>query len=195
MPSNQTGLMALILQLYKFTIMKKRFLFLLLTCAALFACKPAEEPQTNTISEELLKSYFPYQETDRIAFFNDLIGDMNYTVVKTSFLNEEGQMILTVVMEGANIRGDKLCHLSLQAIVTENHILNIGYNQALISDDMINANNISSSASGTFVYDVQKDGNLPQTIKLSNESIIKQQEGLTYFLDYDSEKWYFKKRL
>ena len=187
--------------------MNKKLLLLLAGCVVMFGCKSADEPQTSTgepqnekmITEQVLKSYFPYKNGDRIVYFNDLIGDMNYTVVESAFRNESDKMILSVNMFGYDVMGNQLCILSLVGEVTEKHLLKIEYTQGLNNSPSENSvqqlNNVPSSTSGSFVFKKKKKGNLPATITLSDGSIIKQNEGLTYFIDFDTEKWYFKKRL
>ena len=176
----------------------KLFLFLLI-CFVFAGCDKKNEPTQISISEDLLKSYFPYQNGDRLTFFNDLMGNVNYTVLESSFRKEEGKMIVTVNMTGANYKGEQLYFILLDAVVENEHVLTINYRQSLQessqTNSLLSANAVSNSTNGSFTYDAETGSELPKTITLSDGSIIKQNEGLTYFIDYDSEKWYFKKRL
>jgi hypothetical protein len=156
----------------------------------LLACGGSEGP-SQTITEAQLKSYFPYSNGDRIVFFNDLMGDVTYTVLESTLRDSSHIMNVNVTMVGANYMGEQLYYLVMNAKVTDNKIIKIDFFQGLESSP--NANELSDGES--FVYDVSADGELPSIITLSKGSVIQRDKGITSFIDFDSEKWYFKKRL
>ena len=174
------------------TIMKTlKVCFFVLCGALLLACGGPEEP-TQKITEEQFKSYFPYSNGDRMVFFNDLIGDVTYTVLESSSINSANKMNIKVTMVGTNYLGEQLYFILLNGEVADNKIIKIEFSQGL--EDSMNTNG-TIPANGSYVFDVSAGETLPSVITLSDGSIIEQDKGITYFVDFDSEKWYFKKRL
>lgn len=160
-----------------------------------FASCGQNEPETPTltpiITESQVKSYFPYGNGDRIVFFNDLIGDITYTVSEATFNTNASNMEANVTMFGTNYLGEQLYFITLKAEVANKRILKIEFSQGIEEPQLTNA----TSKTGSYVYEASESSELSQSITLSDGSIIKQEEGLVYFVDFDAEKWYFKKRL
>ena len=167
-----------------------KFSILLLCSMFLLACGGSGEP-SQTITEAQLKSYFPYSNGDRIVFYNDLMGDVTYTVLESALRDSSNIKNVNVTMVGTNYMGEQLYYLVLHAKVTDKKILKIDFFQGLESSPKTN----ELSGGESFVYDVSADGELPSIITLSKGSIIQRDKGITSFVDFDSEKWYFKKRL
>lgn len=180
--------------------MKARsFLFIIMSCLLVVGCtKKSEdeptptpsEPSYTKITEDMLKSYFPYAVDDQIVFRNEILSveDNIYTVKECTFTNKAGKMNLAISMNGKQILNEKdQFIMEWNAEVTDNKILKIDFVQYLIVQP-------SNKTIGTYTYDASKDGELPAKITLSNGAIIQQDKGLTYYEDYDSGKWYFLKR-
>lgn len=170
----------------------KTFLFIVLSSLLAVACSKDSEtpPSFNKITEEQLKSYFPYAKGDQMEFEpeNAPWNFITYTVKEFAFANKEGKMTVTVSMAGREpaSKTDDFS-IELNAEVTDNKILKIDFAERIITIP-------SSLVTGTYTYDAGKEDGLPEEITLSNGAIVKKDKGLVYYEDYDSNKIYFLKR-
>lgn len=184
----------------------KLFLFILSGMVLISCTKKADEPtppepepqpqpeQVDTIGQDMLLSYFPYKTADRIVYYNDLIGNINYTVVESRFTKEDSVMHVSVMMWGVDMIDPELFYvIKIEAQVTNRQVLQVDFTYTLDTGSEETAE--WNVARGSYTYDAASKEKLPASITLSNGSIIKQNEGLIYFVDYDAEKWYFNKRL
>ena len=175
----------------------KTFLLIALSCLLVVGCKKSEEkndptppePTFTKITEDQLKSYFPYAVDDKIIFRSNLTrNDHTYTVQECSFTNKAGKMNLAVSMKGREPFADHdQLTIELKAEVTDNKILKIDFLQYLIVQP-------ASRTTGSYTYDASKNDSLPATITLSDGTVIKQDKGLSSYIDYDSEEWAFLRR-
>jgi hypothetical protein len=174
----------------------KTLLLIALSSLLIVGCKKSEEnneptspePSFTKITEEQLKSYFPYAVDDKIIFSNEGFSNLTYTVKDCLFNNKAGKMKLAVSMNGrADFSDHDATTIELNAEVTDNKILKIDFLEYLI-------NQPSAKTTGTFTYDASKNDSLPEQIVLSNGAIIKQDKGLVYYEDCYSYKWSFWRR-
>ena len=177
--------------------MKTKLFIFLLGCFALISCnkqsknEPASPSESGgsaaTISESTLKSYFPYEKGDRIKYLGYFVN-MTYTVSDAVYTTYENNKKIKISMKGSDLTGDYETDMQLVGTVTDNTKLQIDFHI-----------NVSAApayeAKGTYSFDASKGDKLPESITLSNGSIIKQNEGLTYFKDYEGEEWNFSRRL
>ena len=169
-----------------------KLLLIVLSCMLVIGCKKNKSddeltppaPQTDTISTELLKSYFPYKNMDKIVFECHGNPDVTYTVVdaKTTYANKKLQ--LTTTMNGSDVKSGTY-FVSLKAEVTNGTLLKINFQQITGGAFEIN---------GSYTYDATKEKEIPETITLSNGAIIKKNVGLYYYKDTDFLEWTFYRR-
>ena len=175
-----------------------KLLLIALSCMLIVGCKKSQnepeesQPQgtTTVITEDQLKSYFPYAVGDKIVFRNDdQFYDYTYTVKVYSFTNQAGKMNLIVSMKGSDSSSidPEVLSIELKAEVTDNKILKIDFENSI-------KNMPKSIVTGTYTYDASKEDELLEKITLSNGAIIKEKKGLVYYEDYESGEWYFLKR-
>lgn len=170
-----------------------KLLLLVLSCMLVIGCKKnksEDEPtqptqQTDTISTQMLQSYFPYKNLDKIVFESRGTSDVTYTVIdaKTTYGNKKLQ--LTTTMNGSDGRNNGTYFVSLKAEVTNGTLLKINFQQITGGAFEIN---------GSYTYDATKEQELPETITLSNGAIIKKNIGLYYYKDTGFLEWTFYKR-
>lgn len=171
-----------------------KLLLILLSCMLVVGCKKNNTedeptpptPQTDTISAEQLKSYFPYKNMDKIVFRSTYAagGDVTYTVISSKLSYEKNNMQLITTMSGTDY--DKTNYfISLKGVVTDGTLLQIDFQQ-------ITAN--AFEIKGNYTYDATKEKELPETITLSNGAIIKKNTGLYYYKDTDLLEWTFYRR-
>ena len=169
-----------------------KLLLIVLSCMLVIGCKKNksdDEPtppaqQTDTISAQVVQSYFPYKNMDKIVFESRGTADVTYTVVdaKTTYGNKKLQF--TTTMNGSDGRGGTY-FVSLKAEVTNGTLLNINFQQITGGAFEIN---------GSYTYDATKEKEIPETITLSNGAIIKKNVGLYYYKDTDFLEWTFYRR-
>lgn len=169
-----------------------KLLLLVLSCMLVIGCKKnksEDEPaqpaqQTDTISAQVVQSYFPYKNMDKIVFECYGNPDVTYTVVdaKTTYANKKLQ--LTTTMNGSDVKSGTY-FVSLKAEVTNGTLLNINFQQITGGAFEIN---------GSYTYDATKGKEIPETITLSNGAIIKKNVGLYYYKDTDFLEWTFYRR-
>ena len=116
-------------------------------------------PQTDTISTELLKSYFPYKNMDKIVFECHGNPDVTYTVVdaKTTYANKKLQ--LTTTMNGSDVKSGTY-FVSLKAEVTNGTLLKINFQQITGGAFEIN---------GSYTYDATKEKEIPENVGFTND--------------------------
>ncbi len=174
----------------------KSFLFIIMSCLLVVGCtKKSEdeptppEPSFTKITEDQVKSYFPYAVDDQIVFRGEGWSDHTYTVKESSFTNKAGKMNLAVSMTGRDtfISSKDTYTIELKVEVTDNKILKIDFLQYLNIQP-------SSKTTGTYTYDASKNDSLPEKIVLTNGAIVQKDKGLVYYEDYDSYKLYFLRR-
>lgn len=167
--------------------MKARtFLFIVLSCLLIVGCKKSQnEPEESTptvITEEQLMSYFPYKNADRLVFRSSTY-DVTYTVLECRATKSDDEMIVNVSMTGSTYMTDGY-YMIVKIVVTD---------QQLKMDFSQNIADIGTE--GTYLLDLSKGEKLPETIILSNNAVIKQNEGIVSYIDGYSDKWNFLKRL
>ena len=168
-----------------------KLLLIILSCMLVIGCKRnnSDEPtppsqQTDTISIELLKSYFPYKNMDKIVFESHGTADVTYTVIDAKTTYENKKLLLTTTMNGSDGRSG-IYFVSLKAEMTNGTLLKISFQQITGSAFEIN---------GSYTYDATKEKEIPETITLSNGAIIKKNIGLYYYKDTDLLEWTFYRR-
>ena len=182
----------------------KSFLLIALSCLLVVGCKKSEEkteptppePSFTKITEDQLKSYFPYIVGDEFIFRCDVIvEDRILRVDNYSFTNKAGKMIVDVNFIGreryAHIDGSnpEYFHIDLKAEVTNNKILKMDSEY-----EYIIYMPYDTKVPGTYTYDASQNDSLPERISLSDVATIKKDIGLTYYVDDDGYEFYFLKR-
>lgn len=163
----------------------KSFLLIALSCLLVVGCKKSDdsnaEEQFTKITEEQVKSYFPYAVDDRQLFISN-IGYLYYTVAENSFTNTAGKMNIKVLLNGKDVYGSDYCTVELKAEVTDNKILKVDFTHSFTRTA---AHNII----GSYTFDASKGEDLSDEITLSCGAIIKKNVGLLYYKDYSSYEW------
>ena len=170
-----------------------KLLLIVLSCMLVIGCKKNKSddeptppaPQTDTISTELLKSYFPYKNMDKIVFESRGSADVIYTVITAKTIYENKKLQLTTTMNGVDDIRSGTYFVSLKAEVTNGTLLKINFQQITGGAFEIN---------GSYTYDATKGKEIPETITLSNGAIIKKNVGLYYYKDTDFLEWTFYRR-
>ena len=174
--------------------MKVRNIFYIALCSLLLVgCKKTKdepsEPQSQlapVITEAQLMSYFPYKTGDQIVFMRWDYQDVIYTVEEATLSKEADGMHLDISMSGVKRFSQTiLYYITMSAEVTDKQ-LKMDFSHRLIG---------FPETKGSYVYEAGKSDTLPEAITLSNNAVIKKDQGLFYFEDADSEEWYFKERL
>ncbi|MBR0195678.1 MAG: hypothetical protein IJQ32_05520 [Paludibacteraceae bacterium] len=175
----------------------KTFLLIVLSCLLVVGCKKSEEkneptppePTFTKITEDQLKSYFPYTVGKRLAFESEeSTADLYYTIKEVKFTNNSNKMELFVSMkeEGVHTTGLSYQVIEMKTIVTDSKILKTEFtNYRIYSSSKV------WETTGSYTYDASKNDSLPEKIVLSNGAIIQKDKGLVYYEDHDSYKWYF----
>lgn len=175
----------------------KSFLFIVLSCLLVVGCKKSEEkneptpsePTFTKITEDQLKSYFPYAVGKRLGFDSEeSTADLYYTIKEVKFTNNSNKMELFVSMkgEGSGSTGIAYQIIDMKTTVTNGKILNTEFTNYKI----YNSSKLWETTA-SYTYDASKNDSLPEKITLSNGAIIKKDKGLVYYEDNDSYKWYF----
>ena len=174
----------------------KNVFYLLLSCLLIVGCKNKSEenneptppePSFTKITEDQVKSYFPYAVDDKIIFYNDRILDAIYTVKDFTLTNKSDKLNILVTMTGNDFMGTETYAMELKAELISNKILKMDFSERIITIP-------TSNVTGTYTYDASKGEELPTEIILSNGAIIKKDKGLVYYEDYDSNPWNFLRR-
>ena len=172
-----------------------KLLLIVLSCMLVIGCKKNKSddeptppaPQTDTISTELLKSYFPYKNMEKIEFVS-VTRLVTYSVINSKLSYKDKQMSLSTTMSGKEL-GDTTpyYHLSLSADVTNGTVLRIDFSYLEGIEEL----------KASYTHDITKDGKLPETIEFSGDNIkvtIKKDKGLTeYFNFLMNDQWQFRR--
>lgn len=171
-----------------------KLLLLVLSCMLVIGCKKnnSDEPtppsqQTDTISAQLLKSYFPYTNMEKIEFVS-VTRLVTYSVINSKLSYKDKQMSLYTTMSGKEL-GDTTphYHLSLSADVTNGTVLRIDFSYLEGIEEL----------KASYTHDITKDGKLPETIEFSGDNIkvtIKKDKGLIeYFNLLMNDRWQFRR--
>ena len=167
-----------------------KLLLIALSCLLIVGCKksqnepkePLPQETPTVITEEQLMSYFPYKNADRLVFRGSTY-DVTYTVLECRATKSDDKMIVNVSMTGSTYLTDGY-YMIVKIVVTD---------QQLKMDFSQNIADIGTE--GTYLLDLSKGEKLPETITLSNNAVIKKNEGIVSYIDGYSDKWYFLKRL
>ena len=196
-PKSHSVVSVVFINIKIFTFMKAKTLFLILLSSMLIVgCKNKSEenneptppePSFTKITEDQVKSYFPYAVDDKIIFYNDRILDANYTVKDFTLTNKSDKLNILVTMTGTDFMGTETYAMELKAELISNKILKMDFSERIITIP-------TSNVTGTYTYDASKGEELPTEIILSNGAIIKKDKGLVYYEDYDSNPWNFLRR-
>ena len=178
--------------------MKAKTLFLILLSSLLVVgCKNKSEenneptppePTFTKITEDQVKSYFPYTTGRRLAFETESYATIYYTVKEAKLTNNSNKMELYVSMKGEESGSTGVAYdiIDMKTTVTDSKILKIEFtNYSVYSSSKI------WETTGSYTYDASKNDSLPEKIVLSNGAIIQKDKGLIYYEGYDSTKWYF----
>ena len=171
-----------------------KLLLIVLSCMLVIGCKKNKSddeptpptPQTDTISAQVLQSYYPYKNMEQIKFASTFDYEIvSYSVINSKLSYKDKQMSLSTTMSGKGL-GDStpLYHLSLSADVTNGTVLKIDFRYLEGISEM----------KASYTHDITKDGKLPETIEFSSEKIkvtLKKDKGLTEYLDITrNNKWW-----
>ena len=178
--------------------MKAKTLFLiLLSSMFVVGCKkseekaeptPPQEPTFTKITEDQVKSYFPYTTGRRLAFETESYTDLYYTVTEAKLTNNSNKMELYVSMKGEESGSTGVAYeiIDMKTTVTDSKILKTEF-----SNYSVYYSSKIWETTGSYTYDASKNDSLPEKIVLSNGAIIQKDKGLIYYEGYDSTKWYF----
>ena len=178
----------------------KTLLLIALSSLLVVGCKKSEEnneptspePSFTKITEDQLKSYFPYTVGDEYIFRCEVgVEDRIFRVADYSFTNKAGKMTVDVSLIGRErySSDDEFLSIDLKAEVTDNKILKMSSEY-----DYIIYMPVGTKVLGTYTYDASKNDSLPAKISLSDVATIKKDIGLSYYVDDVGYQFYFLKR-
>lgn len=174
----------------------KQTLFICFVTMFLVACnKENQNAPEEVISKSVLKSYFPYEKGDKMMYRNpNILNDIVYEVISTDYIEKNGQKTLNVSMRGVPtvVYADGDYILNLSAEVTGKS-LSVSFYQGL---DVVSDLPIAIDVEDKYVYELKNElDSLPNKLIFPKGSVIKKDEGLLIYYDFDEVKWNFLKRL
>lgn len=165
--------------------------------------KSSEEPtvlqpaETGYLTEDLILSYLPYKENDKLGFNNENFHDYYYTVKRINKSTEDGMFTYTISMTGTdfdNYNKDFPYFIDIEITCLNQKELDIHWLHETIFGSYV------FTKEATYHFNATGSNELPESIHFTSDegvelAVINKGSGIESYIDFDNVKCMYDSRI